>query len=118
MFVLRHLDEDVGSCVYEERNVCLVGLLASMSYPFNLVLCFPEGTVLWEAVLQVATDCTSLDGQSDRFTHFPRRVSITALHVHRHRQLRRFGDPAEIIDRKGERRMFTVRITTCLGNCW
>jgi hypothetical protein len=68
MFVLRYLDEDVGSCVYEERNVCLIGLLASVSYPINLVLCFPEGTVLWEAVFQVATDRTSLDGQSDCFT--------------------------------------------------
>lgn len=64
MFVLRYLDEDVGSCVYKERNVCRISLLASMSYPINLVLCFPEGTALRKAVFQVAADSTSLDGQS------------------------------------------------------
>src|SRR5580692_4364467 len=88
-----------------------------MLYPADLVLCFPEGAVLREAVFQIATNCTSLDGQSDRFTHFPRRVSITAFQIDRHRQLRRVGDPAKIIDREGERRVFTVRITTCLRNC-
>jgi hypothetical protein len=56
VFVLRYLDEDVGSCVYKERNVCLISLLASMPYPINLVLCFPKGTVLRKAVFQVATD--------------------------------------------------------------
>ena len=109
MFVLRYLDEDVGSCVYKERNVCLIGLLASMLYPVDLVLCFPEGAVLREAVFQVATNCTSLDGQSDRFTHFPGRVSITAFQINRHRQLRRVGDPAKIIDREGERRVTLSR---------
>ena len=86
MFVLRYPDEDVGSCVYRERDVCLIGLLASMAYPINLVLSFPEGAVLWEAVFQVATNRTGLNGQSDCFSHFLGRVSITALEIHRHRE--------------------------------
>src|SRR5713226_2779564 len=116
MFVLRYLDEDVGSCVYTERNVCLIGLLASMAYPINLVLSFPEGAVLWEAVFQVATNRTGLNGQSDCFSHFLGRVSITALQIHRHRQVHRFRDPPKIVDREGERRVFTVRVTTRLRN--
>jgi hypothetical protein len=32
-----------------------------MLYPVDLVLCFPEGAVLREAVFKVATNCTSLE---------------------------------------------------------
>src|ERR1700728_4600770 len=97
MLFLRCLKEDIRSRIYEERDVSSIGRFASLSQPFHLVRDLSQRAVFWKAVLQVATDRAGVDGKSHRFTDFFGGISITALQVHRHLQVRSGTTAAKIV---------------------
>src|SRR5260370_39244506 len=100
MLILGCLEEDIGSRVYKEGNVCVIGCFASIPYPIRLVRSFAKRAIFREAVFEVAADGSCLYGKSDGFSHLLGRISVSTLQIYRDRQVRCFDESAKVIARE------------------
>src|ERR1700690_2457793 len=112
----RALEEDICPRIDEEVGISRSCRLTSVSDASALIGYIAECSIRWKAVLQVAAYGARFDRQGNGLTDHFRRVTIAAFQIDRYRKIRRGDDPAQIVDRHGERDLLAIGEVVCIGN--